>query len=233
MQTGERKNGFTLIELLVVIAIIALLVGILLPALSKARQAGRDAVCRSNLRQIHTLCTAYAGEYKGVGPAIGQPYGALPNWALVVQSSAGRDGSGTELYDPNSVLVCPTAAATLGREMQRTYAMNATGHAGQPGDPDNYDLVASPPLVLQAHIRMDKVSDPLLVLMVDSAPAAVGADQPPPVRTASVLDFRNRAHVPARLGFYHNEKRGFNGVRFDGSVTGFTEPAANWTTALP
>jgi prepilin-type N-terminal cleavage/methylation domain-containing protein/prepilin-type processing-associated H-X9-DG protein len=69
---GARKQqrAFTLIELLVVIAIIALLVAILLPALSKARDAGRDVQCRSNIRQLVTALLAYANDYRGKFPPI-------------------------------------------------------------------------------------------------------------------------------------------------------------------
>ncbi len=59
------ERGFTLIELLVVIAVIALLIGILLPALGTARETGRTTKCASNLRQLGTASLSYSNAQKG------------------------------------------------------------------------------------------------------------------------------------------------------------------------
>ncbi len=69
-----RKN-FTLIELLVVIAIIAILAGMLLPALNRARESARTIQCGSQIRQVAQLHLLYAGDYKDLLPSPYKSYG--------------------------------------------------------------------------------------------------------------------------------------------------------------
>jgi len=63
-----KRKGFTLIELLVVIAIIALLLSVVVPALRKAREAGRRAVCGVHMHQVGLAIQMYADENKGFVP---------------------------------------------------------------------------------------------------------------------------------------------------------------------
>ncbi|MGH7241951.1 MAG: prepilin-type N-terminal cleavage/methylation domain-containing protein [Phycisphaerales bacterium] len=85
MASTRRGIGFTLIELLIVIAIIALLIGILLPALGNVRRQGKLVICTANERSYATATGSYAAEKKDRLPAMdwrsSDPYPVdLPGW---------------------------------------------------------------------------------------------------------------------------------------------------------
>lgn len=241
------RRAFSLIELLVVIAVIAVLVALAAPGLAAARGGARGVVCLANLRQIGAISSAYADENKGRGPALGAPYTALPNWALVVQQGAGVAGTTTkELYSVRSVLVCPAARAAYALPMTRTYAVNATGHAGLAGDPDSYDGPAGK----SAHVRTDLIQRPgAAVAFVDSA-IVTFPDGPPPTQCSSVLDFRQSEHVARRIGRFHGPSgagagpgagtgsdagvaRLFQGVMYDGSCRPVRDVSPELVSPLP
>lgn len=94
-----RNKAFTLIELLVVIAIIALLLSILLPSLNKAKEAARDVICRSNLKQWGMIWKVYTNENDGKLPDC-TGFGALRgDWIVALR----------EDYPTGKITVCPNA----------------------------------------------------------------------------------------------------------------------------
>ncbi len=114
----KKKNGFTLIELLVVVAIISVLVALLLPALTQARESSRMVVCLSNLRQHGMAACAYAEDYVDVYyPDLTDNYDWFKYYTPYLGTGAKMGGGASK----TKCVICPSKKDELDRP---SYGMN-------------------------------------------------------------------------------------------------------------
>ncbi len=154
VDSGNTRSGFTLIELLVVIAIIAIVVGILMPAMSGARNSSTTLRCQANLRQWAQAVIIYAQDNEGCLPRRGQGaqpttnivrsadwFNALP--PLLGQQPYSELASAGQTPRPGdrSLWMCPWATPIMS-ENYFAYAMNMYLSTWQNPLPDRIDKVA-------------------------------------------------------------------------------------------
>ncbi|MCY2955273.1 MAG: type II secretion system protein [Planctomycetota bacterium] len=133
----KKHKAFTLVELLVVIGIIAVLIAILLPALSRVKRQSYRVACASNMRQVGIALLGYANDHRGALPLAAWNFGPQPEDWIHWQSN--RDVKQSALWSylgkSDKVLKCPLGILTPPDQYQYSYGLNSDIAGGGNGNP--------------------------------------------------------------------------------------------------
>lgn len=157
-RTLNRDRGFTLIELLVVIAIIALLAALLLPALARTKEKGRQAACLSNLRQVGLALQMYAEDHGGWLPT--STHGGSTNASWIYQLAG-------QLANVDRIRLCPSDPKREARLATRATSYTLNEYTA-------VDLTDPFGRLLESYRRLDRLRFPSATITTFEISDAVG-----------------------------------------------------------
>lgn len=120
----KQRAPFSLIELLIVIAIIAILAGLLLPALDRARRSARATACVNNLKQIYLGFQNYSSDYDGYYPRYG--FDSQPFCYWFWENKDYNYVNSIYRYCGPQVLMCPTKQTARNQSYMMTWYLGST-----------------------------------------------------------------------------------------------------------
>ena len=236
-EAGRRI--FTLVEMLVVVAVIMILAGLLLPALAKAKEKGRQTLCASNLRQMHLAETSYSGDHndyltftKNTTPA---SYGDVCEyhsmWIYLLLPYLGQKHEWYMGYDGSKIgmansplLYCPSQDYGIhwGYFCFNATSYNANTYWGDDNTNKRWVKLFKEPYAKDVFFFEAQVGKP------GARDGSTGKIDNPRRYNASYPSYGNPLLSNGSVGAIHG--RGGNIVYGDGSVTWFHYASLSWPT---